>query len=467
MPRGLKLVFLGLWIGQIPLILSAQEKYWVHKNDTSAISSQGLVYCSQWLPYCTYLLDDEDKVELQDPGKLMPVRSYRPSQRHGSVAYGFALEQIEADKLIAKGLTGKEVKIGIIDGGFLKADQDPVLKSHFREQRVISYKDYITPDMPHYEGSKHLDDEHGADVWALIGGYNETTKVISGIATDAEYYLARTDHGAFEKRLEEDLLIRALEDMYSQGVRLINISLGYADGYTRKDQNYQPEQMDGVTSLLAQAVDTAFYKKNMLVIVSAGNEGNRQSWKVLSTPGDSKGALTVGASMLDGRRRMKYSSIGTPGIGYVKPEVVCFASNGTSFSAPVITGLAAAIMQYDTTLLAAEIKELIIKSSSLYPFGNNHLGFGVPNAANLLELLEGREPEKETVLHHTKKRTVLIKTLEAKKMVTIFHKNSDEEVIENDSKKPSRNRMRIRRVEGAVQTSVLGDNEYHEIFWKE
>ncbi|MCP4458272.1 MAG: S8 family serine peptidase [Cytophagales bacterium] len=62
-----------------------------------------------------------------------------------------------------------------------------------------------------------------------------------------------------------------------------------------------------------------------------------------------------------------------------------------SFSAPVITGLAACLLEHDTTLSPQEIKTLIIRSSNFYPYPNNFLVNGVPSAKRSLMLLRGEE----------------------------------------------------------------------------
>ncbi len=68
--------------------------------------------------------------------------------------------------------------------------------------------------------------------------------------------------------------------------------------------------------MIARAVDHAFYEKNMLVVVSAGNEGANVGWRVVSTPGDAKGALSVGATKLRVWDKMDYSSIGPESLSF-------------------------------------------------------------------------------------------------------------------------------------------------------
>jgi subtilisin family serine protease len=468
MYNRIKLVFLIGLTGLPSLILVGQSKYWVHTRDTSALNTHYQItidWCSEWLSYCTFTAQDlpistEDLVP-----SVSPVMTFERLIYPDDKKLGFGLEQIEGHLLMSEGLTGKGVKIGIIDGGFLEANEHPTLIKHFEDDRVKFYKDYITPDKPPYSGFKNLDDEHGTDVWTLIGGIHATTGVTTGIATDAEYYLARTDHGGFEKRIEEDLAIKALEEFHKKGIQLVNMSLGYSDGYTRRSENYRPEQMDGKTSMIAKAIDIAYNEKNMLIVVSAGNEGNRPDWRVLSTPADAEGALSVGATILSGLDIMPYSSIGTPDLGYIKPEVVCFATAGTSFSAPLITGLAAAIWQSDPDLSAKDIKDIIIQSSSLFPYGNNNMGYGVPKGSRILKILQNEIPSEAIHLVRARNKFI-VNPNDSENRITILHKNKHNEVIGKNSQIINDKKIKIRPIDQCMRTTLILKDRSLEILWE-
>ncbi len=452
--------------------LFSQSRYWI-KGDIQKISNDFHLkpyVCSDWLDQCSYDIPESTLKVLKSRGfEIRPVQQFEfksDASQPEKIRLGYALEQVGGLEFINAGLTGKGVRIGIIDGGFLNANTSPSLKHLFEKGRIKFYKDYITPAMKPYSGSAPLDDIHGTEVLVYTGGVNVDKDVQFGLASEADYYLARTDHGAYEKRLEEDLLIQAMEEMHEMGVRLVNISLGYAAGYVRPEENYQPADMDGKTSAIARAVDIAFYDKNMLVVVAAGNEGFDNNWKVLSTPGDARGALTVGATKLDVWDKMDYSSIGTPSLDYIKPEISCFATEGTSFSTPIITGIAAGIMQFDGTLSAQEIKDIIIKSGNYYPYGNDYIGYGIPRCSAILQLLHGQEvtspkPEKVT----TSKNKYLIRKEITRNYVVAFHKKRNFKVVEREVYRPEGSKIKIVRHPEATQTSVLIDNEVLEIFW--
>jgi subtilisin family serine protease len=382
---------------------------------------------------------------------------------HYAQSLGFALEQINADMLISQGLDGSGVKVGIIDGGFLGANDSPSLSNHFQEGRVAYYRDFISPEMAAYSGSTKLNDDHGTQVWELIGGSNTETGIQLGLATGATYYLARTDHGVKESRQEEKYLIQAMDEMINQGVRLFNISLGYTNQYNDSRENYTPDQIDGKSSWITHSLDSLLAIHDVLVIISAGNDGDAR-WKVLSAPADSKNVLTVGAAKLMHWESMKYSSIGPNWLGYVKPDVSCYSSEGTSFSAPIITGLVACIMQYDSSLKPSQIKDLIMQSSHLYPFPNNLTGYGVPTCDRLSNLLNGTF--KTNTPKETTKRSYSINLSGSswRKRATVYHKQYWR-VIHTDYPK-LKNKLRIKRPKDVNQSTVLLGNQALEIMWE-
>lgn len=454
------ILLLSLTVTTVPH-LKGQTHYWVDRNHPMNKSPR---FCSEWLEACSYELTPAEVAKL-GLGTAQKVLQFEPLSTGGEIpTLSFTLEQIEGHLLIDKGITGRGVKIGVIDGGFLDAPEDQTLSHLFENERIASYKDYITPDYRDYGGNGSLDDKHGNGVLKMIAGIDPASKIQFGLATEATFYLARTDHGAYEKRLEEDYLIEALEAMEREDVRLVNVSLGYAKGYKNTSENYTPEDMDG-SSMVAQAIDHAFYEKNMLVVVAAGNEGNDKKWRVLSTPGDSKGALTVGATKLKIWDRMDYSSIGPEYLPYNKPDIACYSSYGTSYATPIITGLAACIMQQYPDLTAAEIKEAIMNSGNLYPYANNYLGNGVPQISQLLRILSN-EPVPNPELVISKKKTFEIETEQKRELIAVYHKKDSSRVLSREISKIKDHKIKIWREKEAAFTTVLLGKKVIEIEWQ-
>ncbi|REE05789.1 subtilase family protein [Marinoscillum furvescens DSM 4134] len=441
----------------------SQQKVWISHADTNNLCLPKPEFCSSWLPYCSYSVSEDVYHTLGS--KALPVQLFKPATLPiSSPVLGFALEQIEAKAFLQEGLNGAGIKIGIIDGGFLKANKSKSLKHVFEAERVKNYQDFVTPELTPYDGIARLDDGHGTEVWQLIGGKHPGKNIQYGLATHAEYYLARTDHGAYEKRIEEDHLIAALEQMHRMGVRLVNVSLGYNIGYTNPEENYRREQMDGKSTLLAKTISAAALEKGMLIIVAAGNEA-LDPWQIVSTPGDAEHALTVGASKFDIWDKMNYSSIGPSWLPYVKPDIAVYASSGTSYAAPVVTGMAACIWQRDSTLSNFEVMDLLKSAGNFHPYANNYLGHGVPTCTRILKLMDGQTISRPNTLR-TKKKSVKIPLKTEASYVVAFHKTNEKNVANRYMYRNPGETLKIKRPDRIRQTSLLVGKEVLEIFWE-
>jgi len=378
------------------------------------------------------------------------------------------ITQIQGPDFVQAGLTGRFVNIGVIDAGFFGADSTNALRHVFARDGVRQIRDYVHHKKPVGNLLRTLEtmsDMHGTEVLAAIAGSDPTENIQYGLATDAQFYLARSDQGNREYRGEEDNWIAAMEWMDSLGVRLINTSLGYAKGMSNPKENYEPSQMDGHTSLISRAAQLAADKKGILIVVSAGNEGDDRSWRVISTPADAEGVLAIGATNSRLWNRIGYSSIGPETLPYLKPNVACFSLFGTSLSAPVITGFAACIMQANPKLTNKEVIAIIEKSSHLYPYGNNYIGYGVPQASRALALLKNQPlpPTARQVKANGKTLTVAVKTTEP--TVSVFRKKDATHVLRQESTKVSNGKITLKRGPGEQRATVDLKSEVIEVVW--
>ena len=151
------------------------------------------------------------------------------------------------------------------------------LRHLFENKKVKNTKDFFSPPKVDFYGEKKSDGEiHGSLVTTAIAGFNSEKKQLFGLGLKSNFYFARTESSQREARIEEDNWIAAIEWLDSLGVRLANSSLGYAQGFTNPAESYKPEQMDGKTSLIAQGASMAVNEKGMILVVSAGNEGENK-----------------------------------------------------------------------------------------------------------------------------------------------------------------------------------------------
>ena len=434
----------------------------------------GLINQSKWLNAVTAMLT-VGQVEML---KNMPyIKAVLPMDRRVKILafrntpleLGSALAQIGATTLVEKGLTGEGIDIGVIDAGFLGAKDNDYLAHLFVEKRILGTKDLLSPNKADFfYGRETSSDDHGNTVLQMITGYDEQ-KMQYGLATKANFYLARTDHGDREFRAEEDYWVASMEWMDSLGVRLINTSLGYANGFDDPKDNYQPAQMDGKTSVISQAAQIAYDQKGILLVVSAGNEGSEVDWQVVSAPADAPGVISVGAVSNSGLKAY-YSSTGPENLPYLKPNVACMVQvqAGTSFSAPVITGLAACLMQNGPRVSSKEIFQIIERSGGLYPYGNNFIGYGTPQAAVALQLMEGDSLAYQTgkVVVKATNQYQIKQKIDKKTNVVAFHKKNSTCVLTQEIIVVMKGKYVISRKKQAVQTTVVYGKNVIEILWQ-
>ena len=308
-------------------------------------------------------------------------------------AKGEELEQLAQLNLLPlhqAGYKGKDIRVGIADGGFYNADS---LESLPHDQ-WLGYTD-LTDDKEDIFGQTG---NHGSLCLTAIVAHKEIsdgtlagTFTYSGTATEASYYLFKTEEHYTESPKEIDNWVAAIEMADSLGLHIVSTSLGYTT-FDQKHLNFAYADMDGRTSRGAQASLIAA-RKGMLLVTAMGNEGNKP-WHYLSTPADADSILSVGAVNKDGIIAM-FSSYGPTADGRTKPEVCAMGegtslispanntvitSNGTSFACPLIAGMAACLWSALPEASNMEIREMIIRSCDRYHQPHEQYGYGIPNA---------------------------------------------------------------------------------------
>lgn len=313
---------------------------------------------------------------------------------HEDYNYGNSLNQIQqigADKMHKAGYTGKGILIAILDSGFEKAINLEVFKHLVSENKIIMTYDFVDQESDVYD-----DHNHGTSVLSCIAA--KSPGKLYGTAPDASLALFRTEDVSSETKIEEVNWLLAAEKADSLGADVINSSLGYYE-FDNPKQNYVYTDMDGNKTISAKAADFAV-GVGIIVVVSAGNEGNT-AWKYISTPADADSVISVGAVDVGGNPA-GFSSFGPGPTGTIKPEVAARgsstvlaypnntigASNGTSFSSPIMAGFCASLKQEFPTLTALQMREVIIKSASKYETPDTRVGYGIPNYDKAVELAE-------------------------------------------------------------------------------
>ncbi|MFW5820106.1 MAG: S8 family peptidase [Bacteroidota bacterium] len=323
---------------------------------------------------------------------------------HESYFYGAASSQISilgGTFLHNFGYKGEDILIAVFDAGFNKVDELKAFSHLWEENRIKSYRDFVNPSSNIFEESTH-----GLAVLSTLAAYIPDTFV--GTAPKASYMLLRSEEAARENKAEEAYWILAAEYADSLGADIITSSLGYNDFPTSDKMNYNFDDLNGDSALVTRAAEKAF-EKGMVIVSSAGNEGNNDSGRI-TPPADGPNVLAVG-SIDTAYNITSYSSRGNTYDGRIKPDVMAVGfrtkiinsignpseAYGTSFAAPQVAGLIACLMQATSDKTHHEIIQAVRKSSSQYQNPDSISGYGIPNFIHALWELKKDSGENQ---HH-------------------------------------------------------------------
>ncbi|GIV59198.1 MAG: hypothetical protein KatS3mg043_0287 [Rhodothermaceae bacterium] len=137
-----------------------------------------------------------------------------------------------------------------------------------------------------------------------------------------------------------------------------------------------------------------------MVVASAGNSGHT-TWRIITSPADGDSVIAVGAVDANGVRAF-FSSVGPTADGRIKPDVAALGmevhlaasdtgyglSQGTSFSAPMVAGIVALLLQVNPDLDPATVRDILRSTASRAGNPDNTLGWGLVDADAAVALAE-------------------------------------------------------------------------------
>ncbi len=396
----------------------------VSPNYLDAVRTAGarIVVESRWLNAVSAFMTEKERAAVQDFDFVVDVRPVGVSNRSNAevqmtsvllsslagpstsplfrnsdtsqLPYGNSFTQLElvnAIGLLESGVNGTGVRVGILDTEFGDF-QHPVFDSIVSEGRLIEYRNFTG-------GTQS--DRHGRHVLSIMAGFSEDNLI--GPAHKAEILAATTEWTPSERNQEEDFFVAGLEWMESMGVDVVNVSLGYST-FDAGQTSYTVADLDGDTGVTTRAADAAA-SLGVVVVAAAGNSGcsNPTScWYFVTTPADGDSVIAVGGTFSSGSR-VSFSSRGPTADGRIKPDVAALAAgvaiatdngqfatgSGTSFSAPIIAGVAAQVLQINPTLSPMEVRDILRITASQGGSPDNDLGWGIVDAAAAAAMAQG------------------------------------------------------------------------------
>lgn len=295
---------------------------------------------------------------------------------------------LQGDEFIRQGITGKGVRIAILDGGFPDTKSHPALAHLVQNNQIVATRNFVNNTENVWTGV-----HHGTEVLACLAGRWGDRNM--GLATDAEFLLALTEVQG-EPRKEEISWAKAVEWAIQNGAKIIQSSLGYTY------QRYFPEDLDGRRSIAAKAAAKAA-AQGVLIVNCIGNEG-LSKWKTMVTPADADSILSVGAIDPLTGLAAGFSSLGPTADRRLKPNVCAPGyvlvpsgksgtkiTQGSSFAAPLVAGFAACCWQLHPELDAMGILKMVEESGHLFPYYDYVHGYGIPQAERILKKMDKKD----------------------------------------------------------------------------
>lgn len=277
------------------------------------------------------------------------------------------------------GVTGAGVVVGMLDTGFrtqhVALDHIPVLGAW----------DFINNDpvVDNEPGDPTSSRNHGTMTLSTVAAHAPGALVAP--AWNVAVLLGKTEDVSQEVPAEEDDWVAGLEWCEAQGADIISSSLGYIDWYQFAD-------LDGATCVTTVAADLAA-GRGLLVVNSAGND--RTASGHLIAPADGDSVVTVGAVDATGVVTW-FSSPGPTADGRTKPDLAALGlsnrvvnpsddtaytnASGTSFSCPLVTGVAALVLERVPGLLPMQVLEALRATASQSAMPDNDTGWGIVDA---------------------------------------------------------------------------------------
>ncbi|WP_199622598.1 S8 family peptidase [Paenibacillus alkalitolerans] len=308
------------------------------------------VVAAELSPQAAEELSKNPKIEyVEDDGYVYIIEQVIP--------WGVAKIKAPEVHTSARGVTGKGIKVGVIDTG---------IDSTHEDLQVSGGATFV-------EGTEDFMDDngHGTHIAGIISALDNSVGVV-GVAPQASLYAIKAVNKNGTGQVSD--LVAAIEWAITNNMNIINMSLGVDSDHTT----------------LRRAVDTAF-SSGMLIVAAAGNRGFN-SEGTIEYPAKYGSVIAVGAVDRQ-NNRAGFSSVG-PELEIMAPGVDILSTvpgnymtrSGTSMAAPHVTGEAALIWEASSNLTNAQVRETLNQTAQRlgdsFSFGN-----GIADALNAINFI--------------------------------------------------------------------------------
>lgn len=357
------------------------------------------------LSYCDSIVSKNLGVKSVSKSSLSSVNTTNDTVRFAKETLLKVLENVEGDVQVDEFLAELELYLGELKEGVdhFKSAVECGYNPNFNSRTIVG----DNPNDP-YEKSygnndlKGGDPKHGTHVAGLIGANRKNDIGIKGIADNVEIIAIRVVPPNGDER-DKDIangIIYAVDN----GAQIINMSFG-------KDYSPYKDAVDKAVKYAEQ--------KGVLLIHAAGNESenldNTSQFpsRYYKNKKEAPNWMEIGASSWgkDTAFVASFSNYGKKSVDVFAPGVEIYSTTpnneyenlqGTSFSSPIASGVAALIWSYFPDLTTAQVKNIINQSSRKFdglkvtepgtgnevPFSQLSITGGMVNAYDAVKLAQ-------------------------------------------------------------------------------
>jgi len=280
-----------------------------------------------------------------------------------TVPYGVAM--VQAPEAVAAGATGAGIKVGVIDSGVSIAHED------LQTVAIAGEPDFGPADQRTWYRDVN---SHGTHVVGTLTAANNSVGVVGVSPGALSIYMVKVFGDSGNWVYSSDLLTAA-RTAQARGARIISMSLGGSYSSLTEKQGFDD-----------------LYNKGVLLIASAGNDGNT----AVSYPAGYSSVVSVAA--IDSKKVVAYFSQKNSDVELAAPGVSVLSTvssngyayyNGTSMAAPHVSGVAALIWSKYPGATNVQVRTALTSSAEdLGAAGRDDAyGFGLVRAKNALDAL--------------------------------------------------------------------------------
>ncbi|MBI4369401.1 MAG: S8 family peptidase [Elusimicrobia bacterium] len=221
-----------------------------------------------------------------------------------------------------------------------------------------------------FTGSGDLEDElgHGTHVSGIIAA-RVNGRGVAGVAPRARLFHAKVFSA--EGGAPDSAVISGIEYCMGTGARVINMSLG------------SPDDNEALYQAVRQAA-----RAGIILVAASGNDGKDE----MDYPAAYDEVIAVGAS--DGYDSVADFSNTGEGLDLIAPGAEIFSTvpgggyerySGTSMSAPMVSAVAALILNVNPSLAAGQVRRILLESAENLGYDAGAQGAGLVNARAAME----------------------------------------------------------------------------------